>query len=104
MSQFAADLGQYIAAEETGLIMEPARVVDETGLVGEYDLTLRFSFHPRLPMLAMAARGDQASEPDGGGASLFGALESQLGLRLEKSKTALDVLVIDHAEKVPTEN
>jgi uncharacterized protein (TIGR03435 family) len=30
--------------------------------------------------------------------------QQQLGLTLTKGKVALDVLVIDHAEKVPTEN
>jgi len=38
------------------------------------------------------------------GPTLFNALEKQLGLRLEVSKTTLDALIIDHAEKVPTEN
>jgi hypothetical protein len=31
-------------------------------------------------------------------------LEQQLGLKLEKSKETLDVLVVDHVEAVPTEN
>jgi uncharacterized protein (TIGR03435 family) len=40
----------------------------------------------------------------GGGPSIFTALEKQLGLKLEKTKALLDVLVIDHIEKVPAEN
>jgi len=35
---------------------------------------------------------------------LAAAVEQQLGLRLIAGKTKLDVLVIDQAEKVPTEN
>jgi uncharacterized protein (TIGR03435 family) len=35
---------------------------------------------------------------------LFTALEKQLGLKLEKSKISLDVIVIEHIDKVPTEN
>jgi uncharacterized protein (TIGR03435 family) len=31
-------------------------------------------------------------------------LAAQLGLRLDKSKTPLDVIVIDHMDKEPTEN
>ena len=34
----------------------------------------------------------------------IGALEKQLGLKLEKSKTQLDVIVIDHMDKQPAEN
>jgi uncharacterized protein (TIGR03435 family) len=36
--------------------------------------------------------------------NLFTALEKQLGLKLEKSKTQLDVVVVDHMDKTPTEN
>jgi uncharacterized protein (TIGR03435 family) len=32
------------------------------------------------------------------------AMEEQLGLRLEPRTTPIDMLVIDHAEKMPTEN
>ena len=32
------------------------------------------------------------------------AYVQQLGLRLEPSKAPLELLVVDHAEKVPTEN
>jgi uncharacterized protein (TIGR03435 family) len=39
-----------------------------------------------------------------GGLTIFAALEKQLGLRLEPKKTMIDVFVIDHAEKVPSEN
>jgi uncharacterized protein (TIGR03435 family) len=37
------------------------------------------------------------------GDSLFSALQT-VGLKLESRKAPLDVLVIDHAEKAPTEN
>ncbi|HEX3939857.1 MAG TPA: TIGR03435 family protein [Acidobacteriaceae bacterium] len=36
--------------------------------------------------------------------SLFEAMEKQLGLRLEKQKHPLPVLVIDHMLDTPTEN
>jgi uncharacterized protein (TIGR03435 family) len=32
------------------------------------------------------------------------AMEKQFGLKLEKTKIPLDVLVIDHIEKTPSEN
>jgi uncharacterized protein (TIGR03435 family) len=84
----------------------PSRIVDKTGLTGAYDFSLEFSraglpgFMGRsltAPSLGEADQPDPA--PD-----LFSALEKQLGLKLEKSKTQLDVIVIDHMDKEPTEN
>ena len=46
--------------------------------------------------------GDTASDPSGSSA-IFGAIQ-QLGLRLDPRKMAVEVLVVDHAEKVPSEN
>lgn len=62
-------------------------IVDRTGLKGEYDVVLRWPV--------------TVSEP---GNDIFAAFESQLGLKLEPKKGALEVLVVDHAEKVPTPN
>jgi uncharacterized protein (TIGR03435 family) len=67
-------------------------VVDETGLAGYYDFTLEYA-----PEASLA--GD-----NGAGLSLFTALQSQLGLKLEEKKNLVDVLVVDHAQKKPTEN
>jgi uncharacterized protein (TIGR03435 family) len=40
----------------------------------------------------------------GPGLSIFTAIESQLGLRLEQKKGPLEMLVIDRVQKVPTGN
>jgi uncharacterized protein (TIGR03435 family) len=49
--------------------------------------------------------GPDGVEPQGDPpADLFTAIQSQLGLRLDAKKGPVDLLVIDHAEKVPTEN
>ncbi len=66
------------------------RVVDETGIAGAFDFTLTYA-------------RDQAAGVDAG-PSIFTALQEQLGLRLESRKSTMDVLVVDRAERVPTEN
>jgi uncharacterized protein (TIGR03435 family) len=48
-----------------------------------------------------AAPLDSATTP---GSTLKSALERQLGLKLIEAKANLDVIVVDHVEKVPTEN
>lgn len=86
-------------------------VVNMTDLQGNYDFVLELSHEdframmirsaiaagvqlsPRAMQLADAASGD----------SLFAAVE-KLGLKLEARKAPVEVLVIDHIEKTPTEN
>ncbi len=87
-------------------------VVDKTGLTGKYDFNLEYTpdlSGLRLPPGAalgpgpgpIPAPGDNASEP---GSNLAAAVQQQLGLRLVGSKAKLDVVVVDKAERVPTEN
>jgi len=71
------------------------QVVDKTGLTGKFDFTLEFSLR------GMMGQPSTDADPI---PSLFDALPQQLGLKLENAKIPLDVLVIDHAEKVPTGN
>ena len=68
------------------------QVIDNTGLKGNYDFDLKWA-----PDLS----SDAQAEPDG--ASIFTAIQEQLGLRLEPSRGPVELLVIDHAEK-PTDN
>ncbi len=84
------------------------RSVDKTGLTRRYDFTLELS-PDGLPWLTPRASPRASPQPGaiddpGGAPTLFGALEKQLGLKLEKSKTQLDVFVIDRMDKRPTEN
>ena len=69
--------------------LEANRVSDETGLSGLYDITLKWS--PESP----------TAPP---GPTLFRAIEDQLGLKLEPRHTPTQMLIVDHAEKVPTGN
>ncbi len=86
-------------------------VVDKTGLTGKYDFVLEFAPDPtrfRLPPGAAPPPGPgPGADPaatDPTGLTIVGALQQQLGLRLVSTKAPLDTLIIDHAEKVPTDN
>ncbi len=74
-------------------------VLDSTGLDGAWDFTLSFS---SAGLVQRAGRGGDtdANSP----VSFFDAIEAQLGLKLEKHKRPLPVLVIDHIKERPTEN
>jgi uncharacterized protein (TIGR03435 family) len=63
-----------------------APVVDETGLTGEYKVTL-----------------DTWSNPDVPGGTIFDAVE-KLGLKLEPRKLTVETVVVDQVSKTPTAN
>ena len=77
-----------------------APVINMTGLEGEYQMTLDLPI-PTTPALANAPELPPALEPVG--VSLFSTVE-RLGLKLEHRKAPISVLVVDHVERVPTEN
>jgi uncharacterized protein (TIGR03435 family) len=72
-----------------------AHVMDRTGLTGEYDVKLGFSQGGGVKT------NGEASEP---APDIFTALEKQLGLRLQRAKASLDVMVIDSIDQRPKEN
>lgn len=59
--------------------------IDKTSLTGRYQIKLEW-------------------DPYQNGQSLSEALEEQLGLRMERRREALDVIVVEKAERVPTDN
>jgi len=90
-------------------------VIDQTGLKGKYDLKLRYDPSsmpggrggPKDALDPAPAGGDPANRISRGGdppPSIFNALQEQLGLKLEAKKGPVDLLVIDHVQKTPTEN
>jgi bla regulator protein BlaR1 len=69
-------------------------VVDATGLTGTFDLVLEWG-------------SDSAAEPRDEGSKqtyMQESLKEQLGLKLERRKSPVDVLIIDHMEQHPTDN
>ncbi|MGD0869847.1 MAG: TIGR03435 family protein [Bryobacteraceae bacterium] len=75
-------------------------VLDKTELKGPFIVELEWA-PSELEQSWPAAAWDDASLP---GSSIFSALEEQLGLNLEARKAPVQVLVIDHCERVPTGN
>jgi uncharacterized protein (TIGR03435 family) len=78
-------------------------VVNQTGLTGKYDFTLKFTPDAsQLANLGPVPPGAAAADPDGP-PDIFTAFQQQRGLKLESTKTAVDVMVIEKIEK-PSEN
>lgn len=70
-------------------------VTNATGLKGKYDFILSWEAS------ALRTQGDDSSTT---GPDLFRALQEQLGLKLDSKKAPIEVLVVDHIERFPTEN
>jgi uncharacterized protein (TIGR03435 family) len=91
-------------------------VTDETGLKAKYDFVLYFAggagrdvpFYaampsPDAPPAGTASDSNVLQGPDPF-PDIFSALQSQLGLKLEPKKIPVQVMVVDHMERTPTEN
>jgi len=73
-------------------------VLDMTGLTANYAMTLEWVQESK-------ASGDgRGATAVNDGPTLRDALGEQLGLRLETHKAPIEVVVVNHVEKVPTEN
>ena len=88
-------------------------VADATGIEGGWDFTLTYSMRFSGMAMPMALRGGEtgaagpaapSAEDPTSGYTLMEAVEKQLGLKLEKQKRTMPVIVIDHIEPRPTEN
>jgi uncharacterized protein (TIGR03435 family) len=89
MANFAAFLQRFV-------LDRPA--VDQTGIAGHFDLVVRWT--PDDPRSGRLGNSQQdASAPP----SLFTAMKEQLGLKLQPTKAATDVFLIDRAEQ-PSDN
>lgn len=68
-------------------------IVDQTGLKGRYDATLNIG-----ALISSPIQNDDIT------GTIITAVQDLLGLKLEPKKGPIDMLIVDHAEKVPTEN
>jgi uncharacterized protein (TIGR03435 family) len=73
----------------------------KTGLRGKYDFKLYYTgvHYPGGAWPQPGRDGEPGVAP-----TLFDAIQQQLGLRLREAKALLDELVVDHLEKMPTDN
>src|SRR5208282_231631 len=83
-------------------------VLDQTGLKGIYDLTLKWTPDQSSGGMFQGPPGggpapDNAPPPDTSGPSIFTAVQEQLGLKLESTKGPVEILIIDHVAQ-PSEN
>jgi len=78
----------------SGTYMDPNPVLDQTGLKGNWNFDLRFA--RRENGLATAKTGDQLT--------LSGAIDQQLGLKLEEKQVPMPVVVVDSVDQKPSDN
>jgi uncharacterized protein (TIGR03435 family) len=84
-----------VAAQISDPLNRP--VIDATGLKGRYDIDIDVTAY-------MTANGGRNEGELDVMSILFNALQQQLGVKLEARKDMVDVLVIDHAKKTPSDN
>ncbi len=80
-------------------------VVNQTNLTGSYDFDLAFTqeLAPRSPDTPAGAVFLGGGPADASNSTIVEAIRQQLGLKLERQKGPVEILVIDQAEK-PIEN
>ena len=67
-------------------------VLDKTNVEGGWDFNLKWTRRAQL----------QQAGPDG--FTIFDALDKQLGLKLESQNAPTPIIVVDHVNRIPTEN
>jgi len=92
----ARDLSLFdLAGALSGFMDRP--VIDQTGVKGAFSFVLEF---PLMDPTGTKIEDAQAVVPR---PTVFTALE-RLGLELKSARAPIDILVVEHAERVPTEN
>ena len=80
-------------------------VVDMTGITGNYDFSLEYSWDEVRSLVRSSSGGatELPANPNAPGNSIFTSLGA-FGLRLEPRKAPIEVVVVDRIERTPTEN
>jgi len=114
MSGFADMMAQVFAQLGGG----GRQIVDMTGIKGNYEASLDVSLADLMAVARNAgldvgagapagnapATGMSAAPDPGGGAGSVTDAVQLLGLKLESRKATIEQLIVDHADKTPTEN
>lgn len=105
-NKLAIEAGHTSMAQFAELLSSPMQrpVVDETGLTGAYDFTVDVSKYMNMeqgPRREGEGHGIDASSVE---SAIMMAIQEQLGLKLESKRRPAEMIVVDRAEKVPTEN
>jgi uncharacterized protein (TIGR03435 family) len=87
-------------------------VLDMTELKGNFDIDLDWKPDENQPSpfggggirSPEGAEEKQTARDSADAPSIFTAVQEKLGLKLEVRKSPVEILIIDHAERVPTEN
>jgi len=82
--------------------LDPA-VADMTGVRGQYQVSLDVSMADLIAAITAAAPGDRAALQEAQLRVVQDGLK-KLGLQLESRKAQVEVIVVDHIERNPTEN
>jgi uncharacterized protein (TIGR03435 family) len=96
-----ANMSDFAALLQSTVLDRP--VVDQTGLKGRFDFTLRWTPDEfQFASLSAGIPRPAADAPDAP-PPLNAAVENQLGLKIDSAKATVETLVIDHVEK-PSDN
>jgi uncharacterized protein (TIGR03435 family) len=79
-------------------------VVDQTDLKGDYEIRLSYVPGEGMQKVTKTVNGVPVTEEPAGGPTIFSALQSQLGLKLEMKKLPTETIVVDSADRTPTMN
>ena len=97
-----AGLAGYLSTQGYGPVQ------DATGLTGKYDIDLTWTpdkaFEQRAVDATASAATPLGADIPAPEANLFAALRDQLGLKLERHSVQVQFVMIDHIERIPTEN
>ncbi len=96
LSVVNATMADFTNLMQSAVLDRP--VVDQTGLAGRYDFTLNWT-PDESQFGGMGVRVPPPSDAADAPPNLYTAISEQLGLKLEPTRAAVPVLVVDRAEK-----